>query len=116
LWQVTPSLLLVIANGGTFSPPIDLLVLILNFNTSHIIIYLELVTFLLMTFNLNLMFGNSVLWAMSLGRSLGMEPSTVLFPMSGNVKLTFPSMTLDGWFTDLKQRKPSFRFLVEDLI
>jgi hypothetical protein len=112
LYQVTLSLFLVVANGVTFSSPIDLLFLIPSSNTSPLTIFLELVASHRRTFNLNLMCGNYVLWVMYLGKSKVMEPSTVLFPLSGNAKLPFPSMTLGGLFIGLKQRKLSFRFLV----
>jgi len=68
-----PFLLLVVINGGTFSP-LDLLFLIPGCKTSLLIIYLKLVTSLLRTFSLLLMFGNIVLWVMFLVNALAMEP------------------------------------------
>jgi hypothetical protein len=64
---------LVVANGGTFSFPIDLLFPIPNFKTSHLIISPKLVPFPLRTFNPNLKFGIFVLWAMYLEKALAIE-------------------------------------------
>jgi len=67
--QVKLSLLLVVANGGIFSFPIDLLFLVPNFTTFLLTTFPKLVPYPLRIYNQNLKFGIFVLWAMFLEKA-----------------------------------------------
>jgi len=99
-----------------FSFLIDLLFLVPNFITVLLTTFPKLVPYPLRIYNQNLKFGIFVLWAMFLEKAPVIELWTILFPMFGNVRPPLPSMTLGGWSINLKQRRRSLRFFVEDPI
>jgi hypothetical protein len=74
LMQVSLPQLLAVANGMTSFIPIDLLVPAPSFKTFLLITSPELVLYPLRIFNHNLKFGNFVLWAIFLAKTLVTEP------------------------------------------